>query len=741
MVKPIGRRGRIGATTLAGCLVGYAVIAGAVSAEGPAAAVTDDAGPTQFSLEKVEYVEQRYKSLQERHDSNISKVIVSREDIVQFRDRRAGDILRRLPGLYMGGPPGENRDVRLRGLDKEYTQILINGERISGGGEKREFELDRIPADMIERIEIIKNPSAEFSSDAVAGIVNIVLRETPDRFTADGLIGAGGPSDAPDDKDKYFGDRNAAFNVGGKQGKLGWRLGGSAFRQLRTSDKAKIKANGDREVEQELVPTDSLDAFGALTWDATPSDQIRLTPFLLYREEDKSKTKDTLRSNGTVSAAEQEEEFKVLREPRVTLAWDHWFGHGGKLELNSTLNLHEEEKLKTRDIGAKPGGQFAATKRETEKEIKHDTETIFNANYRQPFSLFGMTHASSIGTKIRIRDRTKDKAKLETTLNTGAVKDTTGPKDNYAIDERILAFFAQDEISVIDRLIITPGVRAELTEASTQDKRTGQVADSPLTTDVTPSIHALYRLFDRTNIRASAARAIRRPQFDQLIPTEELTSTQIKLGNPQLQPEKSWNYELQLEQFWKEGIFSLGTYYRVIQSKQEEVIIGNDGFRDIVQFSNVGHGNLWGMEAEFMRQLDFAGFHWFRDFRFRANYTWTISSKVTDQTTGASRRFKDAPTHIANVILEYLHPGTGIGVNVGLNYIGDRIDPKQGGTPRIEEELTTLDVSITKTIGKNMSLFFDTRNLTFAGKNKLDQGEGQTESIPTRFFFGLKWFY
>lgn len=229
----------------------------------PSRDTVDESDQNRFSLEKVEYVDQRHQGLQQRYDSNISKVIVTREDIVQFRDRRAGDILRRLPGVFMGGPPGENRDVRLRGLDKEYNQILINGERISGGGEKREFELDRIPVDMIERIEIIKNPSAEYGSDAVAGVVNIVLRGAPSKFTFDGLLGAGGPTDGRK-SDKFWGDQNAVFSMSHSSGTIGWRFGGSFFRNLRTTEKEKFKTNKDRELDNEYVPTESLDGFGEL---------------------------------------------------------------------------------------------------------------------------------------------------------------------------------------------------------------------------------------------------------------------------------------------------------------------------------------------------------------------------------------------------------------------------------------------------------------------------------------------
>lgn len=696
--------------------------------------------PAQFSLEKVEMIEQRHQGLQQRHDSNISKVIVTREDIVQFRDRRAGDILRRLPGLFMGGPPGENRDVRLRGLDKEYNQILINGERISGGGEKREFELDRIPADMIERIEIIKNPSAEYGSDAVAGVVNIVLRGAPSKFMFDGLLGAGGPTDGRK-SDTYLGDQNAVFNMGNSSGTVGWRFGGSFFRNLRTSEKDKLKVNKDRELDNEYVPTDSLDTFGEMVWTPTQSDKFRLTPFLLYREEDKGRAKDTFGPTGAVKAAENEREFKVLREPRITAAWDHRFADGAVVELNSTLNLHEEEKLKTLDTGTKPGGTFTPTKRTVEKEIKRDTETIVNLNYRQPFTVFDMRNFFTTGTKIRLKDRTKDKSKRDTTLATGVTVNTTGAKDNYAIDERNFGLFASDEIALTDTLSLTAGLRAELIDGEMTDKRTGQTTGTPLTTDLTPSAHLVYRLFDQTNLRASFAQTVRRPQFDQLIPSLEETATQFKLGNPDLKPERANNYELQVEQFWPNGILSAGTYYRQLRNKQEEVIIGRSGAKDILQFTNVGTGSLWGAEFEAMRQLDFLPYQWMRYFRLRANWTWTISSKVTDPNQLAVRRFKDTPTHIINVILEYLHPDTGIGVNVGMNQISERIDPKTDGTTKIEDTLRTLDVSVTKTLGKNYSLFFDARNVTFAESRKTDKGEYERTSLPTRFFFGLKWFY
>ncbi|MEG3193937.1 TonB-dependent receptor plug domain-containing protein, partial [Lysobacter sp. D1-1-M9] len=67
--------------------------------------------------------------------------------------------------------------ARLRGMDPGYTQILVNGKKVPGGGADRSFFVDRIPAEVVERVEIVRSPSANRSGDAVAGAINIILRD------------------------------------------------------------------------------------------------------------------------------------------------------------------------------------------------------------------------------------------------------------------------------------------------------------------------------------------------------------------------------------------------------------------------------------------------------------------------------------------------------------------------------------------------------------------------------------
>ena len=101
----------------------------------------------------------------------------------RFEPLTVGDMLKRVPSITFVSDVLEYDGVRLRGLDSGYTQILINGKRVPGAGLDRGFFVDRIPAEIVERIEIVRSASADRSGDAVAGALNIVLR---DGYSLDG---------------------------------------------------------------------------------------------------------------------------------------------------------------------------------------------------------------------------------------------------------------------------------------------------------------------------------------------------------------------------------------------------------------------------------------------------------------------------------------------------------------------------------------------------------------------------
>src|SRR5688572_10925886 len=116
-------------------------------------------------------------------------LIYDEEYFQRFEPLTAGDALKRVPSVTFLSDVIESDGPRLRGLDPGYTQILINGERVPGPNPDRSFFLDRIPAELIEQVEIVRSSSARRTGDAVAGTLNIVLR---DGYSLDGGYAKGG---------------------------------------------------------------------------------------------------------------------------------------------------------------------------------------------------------------------------------------------------------------------------------------------------------------------------------------------------------------------------------------------------------------------------------------------------------------------------------------------------------------------------------------------------------------------
>ena len=108
---------------------------------------------------------------EDRRQATASKIIVGRDEIERFGDSTMGELLKRLPGVTMPGRPGRGGAPRMRGLGGGYTQILIDGEPAARG-----FSLDELSPEQIERIEILRAPTAETGARAIAGTINIITR-------------------------------------------------------------------------------------------------------------------------------------------------------------------------------------------------------------------------------------------------------------------------------------------------------------------------------------------------------------------------------------------------------------------------------------------------------------------------------------------------------------------------------------------------------------------------------------
>ncbi|REG91035.1 TonB-dependent receptor [Algoriphagus antarcticus] len=128
---------------------------------------------------------------QQKNNANITNV-VSSDQIGRFPDANIGDALKRVPGITMQNDQGEARNIIIRGLAPQLNSVTLNGERLpSAEGDNRNVQMDLIPSDMIQTIEVNKAVLPSMDADAIGGSVNLVTRQAPNALRVSGTAASG----------------------------------------------------------------------------------------------------------------------------------------------------------------------------------------------------------------------------------------------------------------------------------------------------------------------------------------------------------------------------------------------------------------------------------------------------------------------------------------------------------------------------------------------------------------------
>ncbi|MBN2821369.1 MAG: TonB-dependent receptor [Bacteroidales bacterium] len=160
------------------------------------------------------------------------KNIVSSEQIEQFPDMNAAEVIQRIPGITLQRDQGEGRFVQLRGTPPELTNFNINGEQIpSPEGDVRYVGLDVIAADQIEFVEITKVLTPDMDADGIGGNVNIVTKRALDEKPDISVAISGGYNNLRQ-KENY----QMQFSYGARNGKFGFNINSSYFQNNLGSD-------------------------------------------------------------------------------------------------------------------------------------------------------------------------------------------------------------------------------------------------------------------------------------------------------------------------------------------------------------------------------------------------------------------------------------------------------------------------------------------------------------------------
>ncbi|MFZ2890119.1 TonB-dependent receptor plug domain-containing protein [Sulfuricurvum sp.] len=334
-----------------------------------------------------------------------------------------------------------------------------------------------------------------------------------------------------------------------------------------------------------------------------------------------------------------------------------------------------------------------------------DATTLSEQNDLGKFRVFGSEGSYSkafdehfIKTGIDLKRLTQND---EVSSYTNGVLNTV-KKQNLREDKG--SFYLQDEISVGEKMILTPGIRFE--------RSLRQFEQNSDIDYFAPSLHALYRLSENDNLRASVAKTVKLPRLSELSSSLDSSLDDNDLnhpdmsGNPNLKEESAISYEVRYEHFFEDkGIMSIGGFYRDISDKIEKLTTLESG-RYVERPYNVGEGKLWSLELELKKSLDM----YVKGLGIFGNATIQNSSLVSD---GVKRTIKGTNDYIYNIGVDHRLSMYHLTYGAAYRYVSGYDDPIDArGVAETQEGYGTLDIYAKKRLDSTYKLGLNLKNIT-----------------------------
>jgi len=503
----------------------------------------------------------------------------------------AVEILNNIPSVLVDG----EGNVKLRGSNN--VRVLIDGKPSGLVSFKGGSGLSQLQGNLIEKVEVITNPSARYEAEGMAGIINIVLKkERKEGFNGSFETTIGYPQNI-----------GLAANLNYRHKKVNFFVNyGLNYRKIPSV----------YDIHQEIYLDDGRTAIADQTYDGAHigffnnirggldyfiNDKNILTGSYRYFRSRGSRLTDlryedyfaSSPPNAKMVTLRTQDEQEVEPIAEYVLSYKKMFDRKDQeliAEIRYFDHWEDSDQVYTEETNL-ADGRLSNSFTQTAPNDETEKQLIGQVDYIHPF---GKDGKAEMGVRSSIRDMTNDYVVNNVDAN-GRETPIPDLDNKFVYKENIYAVYAILG-NKTNRFSYQVGLRSEWTDIETILAETAQ-SNPRQYVNLFPSAHFTYDLANDNAIQLSYSRRVRRPVYNELSSYVTFSDNRnFFSGNPDLNPEFSDVFELGHIKYFEKGSIASAVYYRQTEDKIERIrTVDQNGFSKTLP-ENLIDEIAWGAE-------------------------------------------------------------------------------------------------------------------------------------------------
>jgi outer membrane receptor for ferrienterochelin and colicins len=517
------------------------------------------------------------------------------------------DMLSRIPGIGLaleGNQVPSFGNNNNRGLGAT-SQIMINGKRLAGKANEASSQLDRIAAEQVDYIEIIRGNSGDLDVRNSGQMVNIVLLESLSNSSMSGELGF------TNFHDGTF-EPNGSFSYSAQTGALTYLLSADVTSgyEFLESEEVSFLANNSLNDTRDFERTREQTTYrlnSNIVYQPSPADRIAFN--FLYSESDPpAKLFRTITDFQTPNAAvtfEREDLPSTQDNWELGGDYEHNLGNSGKFKFLFIVN--EEDSSATRERFVSSALSGTETKNLFLDTTSKVQERIARTSYAWP-----VAEAQSLELGIEGAQTIQDSALRlglnvpgETSPEFGGLRPIPIPNAISVVEEIRFEGFAIHNWQVNDRMSLESSLFYETSEI----EQTGDINKKRDFNFAKPKLDFRFDISSSFQLRLSAEKDVSQLSFADFSAgvNQQDEDQDTVAGNPELEQEQTWRYNVNLDYRLPNdgGVLNSRFFYYDVSDSIGKVDVTTNSLTPISANGNVGDGKVFGLYLNASIRLGF----------------------------------------------------------------------------------------------------------------------------------------